>query len=237
MSIPLPAAMNMQGKRVIVTGAASGIGRATANVLAQLGAELILTDPRGEVIDSIIATAVIDHKAFADQADPRAAFDAVLQKEIDQHAPTWVVLAGFMRILGAAVLEPFDNRIINIHPSLLPALPGLHTHRRALESGTRARLHTDSQYVQLGISTWIRDWKKRGWRTADRKPVKNVDLWRRLDELAGQHADYLVKALQGYKNGTRKNAVMAPMGANLSQRDMEDLAAFFSQQQGLTTFK
>ena len=57
----------------------------------------------------------------------------------------------------------------------------------ALEHGTRVRLHTDSQYVQLGISKWIRDWKKRGWRTADRKPVKNEDLWRRLDELAGQH--------------------------------------------------
>jgi ribonuclease HI len=55
----------------------------------------------------------------------------------------------------------------------------------ALERGTRARLHTDSQYVHLGISKWIRDWKKRGWRTADRKPVKNLDLWRRLDELAG----------------------------------------------------
>ncbi|MGH8701648.1 MAG: ribonuclease HI [Burkholderiales bacterium] len=57
----------------------------------------------------------------------------------------------------------------------------------ALEGGTRVRLHTDSQYVQLGISKWIRDWKKRGWRTADRKPVKNVDLWRQLDELAGGH--------------------------------------------------
>ena len=57
----------------------------------------------------------------------------------------------------------------------------------ALERGTRVRLHTDSQYVQLGISTWIRDWKKRGWRTAGRKPVKNVDLWRRLDEVAGGH--------------------------------------------------
>jgi len=57
----------------------------------------------------------------------------------------------------------------------------------ALANGTRARVHTDSQYVQLGISTWIRDWKKRGWRTADKKPVKNEDLWRRLDELAGLH--------------------------------------------------
>src|SRR3970282_855237 len=59
---------------------------------------------------------------------------------------------------------------------------------RALEAvkrSTRARLHTASQYVRLGISKWIRDWKKRGGRTADRKPVKNLDLWRRLDELGG----------------------------------------------------
>jgi ribonuclease HI len=57
----------------------------------------------------------------------------------------------------------------------------------ALERGTRVRLHTDSQYVQLGISKWIRDWKKRGWRTADKKPVKNIDLWQRLDALGARH--------------------------------------------------
>lgn len=56
-------------------------------------------------------------------------------------------------------------------------------------------------------------------------------------KLAGQNADYLVKSLQGYKSGARKNPIMAPMGTNLSQRDMEDLAAYFSSQQGLTTFK
>ena len=56
-------------------------------------------------------------------------------------------------------------------------------------------------------------------------------------KLAGQHYDYLVKSLQGYKSGARKNPIMAPMGANLSLRDMEDLAAYFSQQQGLVTFK
>jgi ribonuclease HI len=48
-------------------------------------------------------------------------------------------------------------------------------------------LSTDSQYVQKGISVWINDWKSRGWRTADKKPVKNVDLWQRLDALAAQH--------------------------------------------------
>ena len=61
---------------------------------------------------------------------------------------------------------------------------------RALEALTRksrVRLHTNSQYVQQGISEWIHSWKKRGWRTADRKPVKNEDLWRRLDDLADEH--------------------------------------------------
>ncbi len=56
-------------------------------------------------------------------------------------------------------------------------------------------------------------------------------------KLAGQQADYIVKSLQGYKSGTRKNPIMAPMGTNLSQRDIEDLAAYFSSQQGLVTFK
>ena len=57
----------------------------------------------------------------------------------------------------------------------------------ALAPGARVRVYTDSQYVQKGISAWIHDWKRRGWRTADRKPVKNVDLWMRLDALAGGH--------------------------------------------------
>ncbi len=61
---------------------------------------------------------------------------------------------------------------------------------RALEALKRpsgVRLHTDSQYVQLGISKWIHGWKKNGWKTADKKPVKNADLWRELDELAARH--------------------------------------------------
>lgn len=57
----------------------------------------------------------------------------------------------------------------------------------ALKRPSRVRLHTDSQYVQQGITGWIHQWKKRGWRTADRKPVKNEDLWRRLDEIAAPH--------------------------------------------------
>jgi ribonuclease HI len=57
----------------------------------------------------------------------------------------------------------------------------------ALKRPSRVRLYTDSQYVQKGISQWIRQWKRRGWRTAERKPVKNIDLWQRLDELAAVH--------------------------------------------------
>lgn len=57
----------------------------------------------------------------------------------------------------------------------------------ALRQPSKVRVHTDSQYVQKGISEWIVGWKKRGWKTADKQPVKNADLWRQLDALAAQH--------------------------------------------------
>lgn len=57
----------------------------------------------------------------------------------------------------------------------------------ALTRRCKVKLWTDSQYVQKGISVWIIDWKRRGWRTADKKPVKNADLWQQLDTLAAQH--------------------------------------------------
>jgi len=81
-----------------------------------------------------IATAVVDHKAHA----TREAFDDALAAAIDGFAPTLVVLAGFMRILGAGFVRRYEGRLLNIHPSLLPAFPGLHTHRRALEAGCKA---------------------------------------------------------------------------------------------------
>jgi len=84
-----------------------------------------------------IATEVVDHTAFATAADPRAAFDAALMQAIDRHDPALVVLAGFMRILTAGFVDHYAGRMINIHPSLLPAYPGLHTHRRALADGVR----------------------------------------------------------------------------------------------------
>ncbi|HVS27608.1 MAG TPA: ribonuclease HI [Burkholderiales bacterium] len=57
----------------------------------------------------------------------------------------------------------------------------------ALKRPCKVKLHTDSRYVQQGISEWIHDWKKRSWRSADKKPLKNSDLWKRLDELAAGH--------------------------------------------------
>jgi ribonuclease HI len=57
----------------------------------------------------------------------------------------------------------------------------------ALKRPSQVKLYTDSIYVMKGITTWIRDWKRRGWRTADKKPVKNEDLWRQLDEVAARH--------------------------------------------------
>jgi phosphoribosylglycinamide formyltransferase-1 len=80
-----------------------------------------------------IATAVVDHKRFA----TREAFDAELAAAIDRHQPVLVVLAGFMRILTPAFVERYRGRLINIHPSLLPAFPGLHTHQRALDAGCK----------------------------------------------------------------------------------------------------
>jgi len=80
-----------------------------------------------------IPTGVVSHRDFA----TREQFDAALADAIDAYAPTLVVLAGFMRILTADFVERYRKRLINIHPSLLPAFPGLHTHRRAIEAGCK----------------------------------------------------------------------------------------------------
>lgn len=78
-----------------------------------------------------VATAVVDHKAFVSRED----FDAALAAAIDGHAPALVVLAGFMRILTPGFVARYAGRLVNIHPSLLPAFPGLHTHQRAIDAG------------------------------------------------------------------------------------------------------
>jgi phosphoribosylglycinamide formyltransferase 1 len=80
-----------------------------------------------------IATEVVEHRAFA----TRDAFDAELARRIEAHSADIVALAGFMRILGADFVRRFEGRLVNIHPSLLPAFPGLETHRRALAAGCK----------------------------------------------------------------------------------------------------
>ena len=80
-----------------------------------------------------IPTASIDHKAF----EGREAFDAELARVIDSFQPDVVVLAGFMRILTEGFVRRYEGRLLNVHPSLLPAFPGLHTHQRAIEAGCK----------------------------------------------------------------------------------------------------
>jgi phosphoribosylglycinamide formyltransferase-1 len=80
-----------------------------------------------------IATAALDHRAFPS----REAFDAALMAEIDRFEPALLVLAGFMRILTPGFVAHYAGRLINIHPSLLPAFTGLHTHQRAIDAGCK----------------------------------------------------------------------------------------------------
>jgi phosphoribosylglycinamide formyltransferase-1 len=80
-----------------------------------------------------IPTAVVDHAKFAS----REAFDEALAREIDRHRPRLVALAGFMRVLTPGFVARYQNRLLNIHPSLLPAFPGLDTHARALAAGVK----------------------------------------------------------------------------------------------------
>ena len=83
--------------------------------------------------DNGIATEVLDHKQF----DSREAFDAQLAQVIDRYAPDLLVLAGFMRILTPGFVSRYEGRMVNIHPSLLPAFTGLHTHQRAIDAGCK----------------------------------------------------------------------------------------------------
>ena len=89
---------------------------------------------------------------------------------------------------------------------------------RALKGPVQARVHTDSQYVQKGISEWIHGWKRRGWKTAGKEPVKNEDLWRELDRLAAQHKiEWIwVKGHAGHPENERAD-VLARRGVELAR--------------------
>ena len=126
-------------KRVVIL--ISGRGSNLQSILdAKLDAQIaavISNNPAARGIDIArsagVDTAVIDHRAFPD----RASFEAVLADKVDSYRPDLLVLAGFMRILTEGFIKRFRNRIMNIHPSLLPAFPGVDTHRRALHEGVR----------------------------------------------------------------------------------------------------
>lgn len=99
--------------------------------------------------ENSIATEVVDHKRFA----TREAFDAELAAVIDRYQPALVVLAGFMRILTPGFVQRYQGRLLNIHPSLLPAFPGLHTHQRAIEAGCKfagATVHQVTSELDYG---------------------------------------------------------------------------------------
>lgn len=91
-----------------------------------------------------IFTDVLDSRDYPE----RSAYDAELARRIDAHSPSLVLLAGFMRILGKTFVERYAGRLLNIHPSLLPAFAGLHTHRRALEAGVK--LHGATVHLVTG---------------------------------------------------------------------------------------
>jgi phosphoribosylglycinamide formyltransferase-1 len=122
---------------ILISGRGSNMGAILRAGLPARVAAVISNDPKARGLELArahnVPTAVVNHRGYPE----RAAFDAALGAEIDRHRPDLVVMAGFMRILTPAFVEGYRGRIMNIHPSLLPAFAGLDTHRRALEAGVR----------------------------------------------------------------------------------------------------
>jgi len=124
--------------------------------LSRFGARIacvISNRPQAEGLQSAfalgLATEILDHKTFASRED----FELALVSLIDQHQPVLVVLAGFMRILTPAFTARYSGRLVNIHPSLLPAFTGLHTHQRAIDAGCKvagATVHFVTPEVDQG---------------------------------------------------------------------------------------
>ena len=127
----------MKSYVILISGRGSNMRSLLAADLPGRCAAVISNRPDAAGLDYArdrgIATAVVDHKAFAG----REAFDAALAAKIDACRPDLVLLAGFMRVLGDPFVERYAGRMLNIHPSLLPAFPGLNTHASALQLGVR----------------------------------------------------------------------------------------------------
>jgi phosphoribosylglycinamide formyltransferase 1 len=122
---------------ILISGRGSNMEAILAARLPVEVAAVISNRPDAKGLDTARAAGIpavsLDHKAFAG----RDAFDAALMQAIDAHAPDLVVLAGFMRILTPGFVGHYEGRLLNIHPSLLPSFPGLHTHQRAIDEGVR----------------------------------------------------------------------------------------------------
>jgi len=153
----------------------------------------------------------------------RAAGTPMPEREVEMYADGacrgnpgpggWGVLlraAGRERTLHGGAPLTTNNRM-----ELTAVIRGL----EALKHPCRVQLYTDSQYVQKGITQWIHDWKRRGWRTADKKPVKNIDLWQALDAAASRHAVswHWVKGHAGHDGNERADA--------LANRGIDELKA------------
>ena len=122
---------------ILISGRGSNMEAILRSDLPVVVAAVISNEPDARGLEIArahgIATAVVPHRSYPD----REAFERALAEAIDRHAPDLVVLAGFMRVLTAGFVQRYRGRLVNIHPSLLPAFPGLHTHRRVLEAGVR----------------------------------------------------------------------------------------------------
>jgi phosphoribosylglycinamide formyltransferase 1 len=122
---------------VLVSGRGSNLQAILDTPLPLRVAAVLSNDPQAQALARAkaagVPTAAIDHRDF----EQRAAFDRCLAEAIERFTPDFIALAGFMRVLGDAFVQRYAGRMVNIHPSLLPAFPGLNTHRRALEAGVR----------------------------------------------------------------------------------------------------
>jgi phosphoribosylglycinamide formyltransferase-1 len=122
---------------ILISGRGSNMDAILGARLPARVAAVISNDPKARGLEMArargVETAVVNHRGYPE----RSAFEAALGAEIDRFHPDLVVLAGFLRILTPAFVERYRGRIMNIHPSLLPAFAGLDTHRRALEAGVR----------------------------------------------------------------------------------------------------
>lgn len=137
MTARIDAPMARKRIAILISGRGSNL---PALFRADLGGDVVVigsnkADAKGLLLakDVGISTFVLDHKSFTS----REAFDQAMVDELNRHRPDLVVLAGFMRILTPNFVDAFAGRLINVHPSLLPAYPGLNTHRRAIDDGVK----------------------------------------------------------------------------------------------------